>query len=140
MAIVAGAILPQFGGAWGGGIAIDGVAFDDVTHPGPTTLEYTPPARQDFMVSGNPVYMGPPGLKATWGDCELDTFQALAVVFFGKADYPLVSIVWPDPQQAGRFISAQAFMGWPKSAYKANGYLSAEVEFFSLREIGAGYF
>jgi hypothetical protein len=116
------------------------MAFDDVTHPGPRTLEYIPPQKIGHAISGNPIFQGPPGLKARWPKCTIDTFQAIAVIFFTKSHYPLVTIVWPDPQQAGRFIQAQAFMGWPKSAYEDNGFLSAEVEFYSLREIGQGYF
>jgi hypothetical protein len=145
--VTAGAILSQFGPVFattgpfdGVGFSVDGMKFDEIVHPSPSTLEYTPPERVGFMVSGNPVYQGPPGLKATWENCEIDTFQALAVIYFGKQNYPLVDLVWPDPQQAGRYISAQAFMGWPRSSYQPNGYLSAEVEFFSLREIGSGYF
>ena len=136
----AGNILPQFGGAWGGGIAVDNVKFDDVAHPGPTTLQYVPPQKIGHAIGGNPIYQGPPSLRAVWSTCEIDTYQAIAVIFFGKADYPLVDLIWPDPQQAGRFIRAQAFMGWPVSTYKADGYLTASVEFFSLREIGQGYF
>lgn len=108
-----GTYVPQ-GVAIGAQVVLDG----QLNIPSPTFLDEAEPKQVGTYLSGAPAFMGLPDRTLTWEWMTIDEWQALRTLFDSKlaliADQRLISVRWPDPDQAGQYVDFKAFMGWPK--------------------------
>jgi len=107
-----GTYVPQ-GVALGADVVLDGT----LNIPTPTYLDEKPPTRVGTYLSGAPAFMGLPDRTLTWEWMTIDEWQALRVLFDTKlaliGDDRLITVTWPDPDQAGKYVEFRAFMDWP---------------------------
>lgn len=110
---VLGTYVPQ-GVAIGTQVVLDG----QLNIPSPTYLDEIEPKQVGTYLSGAPAFMGLPDRVLTWEWMTIDEWQALRTLFDTKlalvADARLISVRWPDPDQAGLYVDFKCFMAWPK--------------------------
>lgn len=137
---VLGALLPQTGLTIGALLSIDGAY--QFKQPG--TLVTTPPEPVGVTLRGLPVYQGLPTRRLEWAALTIGDYQTLFTIFNTKlntTDGPVVDIVWPDPDEAGRFVAAKAVMGWPRYGGWKGGLLrDVVVELSSWSVPGQGLY
>jgi len=108
-----GTYVPQ-GVAIGADIILDG----QLNIPTPTSLDETEPPQVGTYLSGAPAFMGLPNRTLTWDWMTIDEWQALRTLFDSKlalvGDQRRITVTWPDPDQAGKYVTFTAFMAWPK--------------------------
>lgn len=107
--------LPQFGRMEGASVAVDGVAFDDLSHRGPAEVLYGGP-EQFRAVSGRPYLQGPVTWVCKWRLMTLDDFQSLYTVWnlkLNTASGPRVSFGINDPRNAGSWQAYDCWMDEP---------------------------
>lgn len=106
-----GTILPQFTVLEGAKVFVNGV---DVT---PTTLGQTPPRKIGRNGQGRPFYQGTYTFTLRYTEQTLDEYQRLTSIFYpaiGSEDGPIVDVVLPWIDQAGRFVEGTAYLEWPE--------------------------
>lgn len=107
-----GDYVPQTGPMVGAYIKINGQ--DNIAQP--TNVRYVPPKMVGRNLMGRPIYQGMPTVELEWDSMEMDSFQAISVEFFeslNTPEGPIVDVVWPSPYEAGRFLTARAYLEWP---------------------------
>lgn len=113
--------MNQFGPMVGAKIEVDGIAFDDVSHMGPTSVEYQGP-EQFRAISGRPYLQGPVKWVCKWAVAVLDDAQSLYVLWnlkLNTTDGPRVTFAVNDPRNAGTLESYDCWMDEPQFRMEA---------------------
>ena len=134
-----GEYLATQGVTFGAQIILDG----QTNIPTPDALEEDPPKEVGAFLSGGPCFMGLPDRTLTWAQMDTDEWQALFTLFNLKlnliGDQRRVSVLWPDPDQAGQYVTFDAFLSWPSRGKWENGvYNGCSVKLLKCRQPGQG--
>ena len=133
-----GLYVPQFGPTHGAKVFINNAG----NIPQPSSVAYKAPEPVGRSVRGKPIYQGLPVLTLKWAYMDIDGFQALSTQFFpnlNSTEGPIVDVTWPSPYEAGRYITAKAYMEWPTWDEWAELYIrgvSVNLSAFSLEGQG----
>lgn len=134
-----GDLLPQKGGTWGAVVMVEG----NNTIMQPTRIIPKPPTMVGKTRLGRPKYQGMPELRLEWANADIDTYQAMCVPFFERLngdEGPIVTLLWPDPAEAGRYRTVKAYMEWPTISAWENGFIAFSVNLSSFSREGQGIF
>ena len=119
-------------------VSFDFVVNGDANTPKPSRLSYQKPGFRGRTVSGIPKHQGGHGLTVEYDTMTIEEFPFFAVAFFpglNSGEGPTVTVYWPNPYEAGRFVTADGMLMWPEWGQWEKGLLhGCKMEITSLKQ------